>query len=164
MPTGWIIAVLILFPNIFYLLFPPIDIPPETAASDLSRKKTLEIIEKVGQAGCFTIPFFYSINTSSKIEQFSFVLFGLALIFYYAGWLRYLLQGRSFRILFSPIAGIPLPMALAPITAFFAAAVILHAWPLALAALILSGGHIPVSWLEWQRSLGVKVDEGKLSG
>ncbi len=146
MPTGWIITVFILLPNLLFLVFPPKNVPPEMNVPEQSRKKRLEIIEKIGQAGCFALPFFFSIHTTTLFDRVSLALFGLALILYYAGWLRYLLQGRRFYFLFAPMVGIPLPMAVAPIMAFIVAAGCLHAWQLAIAGVLLAAGHIPVSW------------------
>jgi hypothetical protein len=152
MPTGWIITVLLLLPNLLFLFFPPRDIPPEMCIQELIKKKKLEIFERIGQVGCFSLPFFYSIHFSSLLDRVSLSVFILALLVYYAGWLRFVLQGRGFRLLFSPMFGIPLPMAVAPITVFFVSAGSLHAWPLALASLVLAAGRIPVSWMEWKRS------------
>jgi hypothetical protein len=151
MSIGWIVTVLLLLPNAFFLVLSPQNIPPETDGNRQFKVQVLETVEKLGQVGCFVLPFFYSFYTQTAFDLIFLGLFCLLMGFYYAGWVRYILQGRLFRSLYTPMAGIPLPMAVAPVLAILAAAVNFHAWPLALAALILGAGHIPVSWLEWQR-------------
>jgi hypothetical protein len=42
-------------------------------------------------------------------------------------------------------------MAVAPVLAILFASINFHFWPLTVAAVILGAGHIPVSWMEWQR-------------
>ena len=69
---------------------------------------------------------------------------------YYAGWLRYLRQGRSFALLFQPLLHIPMPMAVAPIVYFCAASIALHSGWLLLATVLLTIGHLYVSNLSWQ--------------
>jgi hypothetical protein len=157
MPTGWIVTVLLLLPNAFFLLLSPRNVPPETDGNRQFKVQILESVEKLGQIGSFVLPFFYSFYTQSPIDLIFLSLFCLLMGFYYAGWVRYILQGRLFSSLYAPMAGIPLPMAVAPVLAILAAAVNFHAWPLALAALILGAGHIPVSWLEWQRCLSADM-------
>jgi hypothetical protein len=66
---------------------------------------------------------------------------------YYAGWVRYLLLGRGEALFYRPLLGIPLPMAVMPVVYFLAAALLLGSAWLLLAACILGGGHITVTWL-----------------
>ena len=75
----------------------------------------------------------------------------LALGFYYAGWARYALKGHRFVLLYAPLLGVPLPMAICPVVYFAAAAVYLGSWPLAFAAGLLAIGHLAVSQNEWLR-------------
>jgi len=48
---------------------------------------------------------------------------------------------------------IPLPLAVAPIMAFLAAAMNFHSWLLGLAAVVLAAGHLVVSQIERERCL-----------
>lgn len=151
MSTGWIVTLLLLLPNAFYLLLTPRDVPPETDGRRQFKVQILETVEKLGQIGSFILPFFYSFQVETVPDKMTLILFCLLMGFYYAGWLRYVTRGRLFRLLFAPMAGIPVPMAVAPVLAILVAAANFYSWPLALAALILGAGHIPVSLLEWQR-------------
>ncbi len=151
MPNGWIVTLLLLLPNALFLFFAPRNVPVETDGRRQFRVQVLETVERLGQIGCFALPFFYNFHFDSLWEKLALALFCLFMGIYYAGWTRYMQQGREFRWLFAPMLGVPLPMAVMPVLAVFAAAANFHAWPLALAALILGAGHIPVSWLEWQR-------------
>lgn len=142
MIPGWLFTLLILLPNALMLLRPPRQVP-----GNLNTGRLLEMIERTGQAGCFILPIFYQGSLNGGGWQLCGLgLAGGALLFYYAGWLRYLLQGRGFRLLFAPMCGVPIPLAAAPVVYFFAAALFLAAWPLALAALALAAGHLGVSW------------------
>jgi ABC-type glycerol-3-phosphate transport system permease component len=102
-------------------------------------------------AGVFAIPCFYRIQIESTIASVSLVVMALALGGYYLGWLRYVLRGRHFALLFSPMWGIPLPMAVLPVIYFGAASGLLRSWPLAVATVVFAIGHLAVSSLEQQR-------------
>ena len=110
----------------------------------------LVIPERLGQFGCFLIPLFYGITISSTWEILAAAGMGMALAVYYAGWGRYLRQCNQHRLLFSPLWHIPVPMAVAPVLYFLLSAVILHAWTMALAALVLGAGHIPITLLQYR--------------
>ncbi len=153
MQNGWIVTLLLLLPNAFFLLLSPRNVPPETDGQRQLKVTILETIEKLGQIGSFVLPFFYAFRFGSMLDMISFIVYGALMVFYYAGWMRYIVTGRQFRMLFAPMAGVPIPMAIAPVLAVLVVALNFHAWPLAVAALILGAGHIPVSWLEWQRCL-----------
>ena len=48
----------------------------------------------------------------------AWIVMGLALAFYYAGWLRFFLRGRDYALLFRPIFGLSVPMAVARFSTF----------------------------------------------
>jgi hypothetical protein len=145
-PNGGLISILALIPNLLFLVFPPRAIP------DVLSKpaRGLEIIEWIGRIGVFAIPFFCWIEIVGAVEMIAAGIMIGALGLYYAGWLRYLRRGRSFALLFQPMAGIPLPMAMAPIVYFYVASIVLHSWLLFLATMLLTMGHLYVSNLSWQ--------------
>lgn len=153
--NGWILTALLLLPNALYLLLTPSDVPPETDGRRLFKVQVLETIEKLGQIGSFALPLFCAFRFDSAIDVVSFALFCGLMAFYYAGWIRYAAGGRPFRLLFAPMIGVPIPMAVAPVLAIFCASINFHFWPLTVAAVILGVGHIPVSWMEWQRCQSV---------
>jgi hypothetical protein len=146
MPNGGLISILVLIPNLLFLVFPPRDMP-----RTLSKPaRSLEIVEWIGRIGVFAIPFFCWIEITGTIDLMAVVIMIGALGLYYAGWLRYMRQGRSFALLFQPLRGVPLPMAVAPVVYFYAASLVLHSWWLLSATLLLTIGHLYVSNLSWQ--------------
>lgn len=153
MPLGGIVTIAILLPNVLIWLLPPREVPPETDLEDTQRQhfRRLRIVERVGQAGSFLIPFFYALPPLREASVDALAVMALALSFYYAGWVRYASKGHRYLLLFAPFLGVPLPMAVSPVIYFIAAAVFLHSWPLAVAAVILAAGHIPVSQAAWKR-------------
>ncbi len=153
MPNGWIVTFLLLLPNALFLIFKPRNVPVETDGRRQFNVQVLETVERLGQIGCFALPFFYNFHFDTLLDKLALAIFCLFMGIYFAGWTRYIHLGRDFRWLFAPMYGIPVPMAVMPVLAILAVAVNFRAWPLGLAALILSAGHIPVSWLEWKRCL-----------
>ena len=79
---------------------------------------------------------------------------GLALAFYYAGWLRFFLRGRDYALLFRPMLGIPVPMAVSPILYFLLSSVVLGSVYQAVAAAVLGIGHIAITAREYRRLKG----------
>ena len=145
-PNGGLISILVLIPNLVFIVFPPRDMP-----RTLSKPaRSLEIVEWIGRIGAFAIPFFCWIELTDTIEMLAAVIMIGALAMYYLGWLRYMRQGHSFALLFQPMWRIPLPLAIAPIVYFYAASIVLHSWWLLIAAALLTIGHLYISNLSWQ--------------
>ncbi len=150
MPLGGIITLLVLLPNLLMLVLRPDATPPEAPRKD-TMMRLMELVERVGQAGSFAIPFFYPLPVLRSASVDALAVMALALFFYYSGWTRYAVKGHRFVLLYAPLLGVPLPMAVSPVVYFFAAAIFLRAWPLALAAALLAVGHLYVSNEEWKR-------------
>lgn len=150
MPLGGIITLLVLLPNLIMLIRPPVGVPPNRDKKD-SLMKIMEVIERIGQAGSFLIPFFYPLPALRATSVDALVVMGLALVIYYISWARYALKGHRFVLLYAPLFHIPLPMAISPVVYFAAAAIFLQAVPLAIAAGLLAIGHLYVSYSEWKR-------------
>jgi hypothetical protein len=150
MPLGGLITLAVLLPNLLVLALRPEGVPPRPAKQN-QRLKMVEIIERIGQVGVFAIPFFYPLPQLRNASVDALAVMGLAIGIYYAGWARYALKGHRFVLLFAPLLGIPLPMAISPVFYFGAAAIFLGSWPLAVAVLFLAIGHLIVSQGEWQR-------------
>jgi hypothetical protein len=53
--------------------------------------------------------------------------------------------GRHLALLYAPLWGLPVPMAVAPVAAFSMGALVLHSVPLGIAALVLGVSHVPLS-------------------
>lgn len=149
MPLGGIVTLAILLPNLLYLLMPPREVPQEVKHDGVVGKLT--IIERIGQAGAFLIPFFYPLPALRETSVDALAVMVLALLFYYSGWVRYATKGHRFLLLYAPFLGVPLPMAISPVVYYGAAAVFFSSWPLAAAAALLAAGHIPVSYAAWNR-------------
>ena len=138
---GWLIPLLVLLPNVLLVRFPPADKPQDVSGVN----RWLAVLERLGQAGVFVIPCFYRLRIQGTMAAVSLVVMALALVCYYLGWLRYVQQGQRYALLFAPLWGIPLPMAVMPVIYFGAAATLVWSWPLAVATLVFAIGHFAVS-------------------
>jgi hypothetical protein len=150
MQIGGLITLLILLPNVFYFWASR----PQVDAYEIPRSVVDGVmggLERAGQLGSFVLPFFYTINITPASHKIAMVVMGIALVFYYICWGRYFLMGRQPALLYAPLAGIPLPMAISPILYFLAAAALTGSLLLAAAALVLAAGHLYVSQKEFLR-------------
>jgi hypothetical protein len=155
MPLGGLVTLLILLPNLLVVFFPVAAMPHPPVARAGSKSKltrAMEIVERVGQVSAFVVPFFYPLKVQGRLETAGLAGMILALFFYYLNWARYALHGRTFRLLYQPCLGIPIPLAISPVIYFLAASLLFHSWILLAAAALLGIGHIYVSSLEWQRA------------
>jgi len=150
MKSGSLITLAVLLPNLLFLIAPPLSVPQTPAGSRARAGILIQAMERIGQVGAFVIPFFCEIDLKGSIVLLIGAL--AALVIYYAGWCRYMWKDREYRLLFSPLLGIPLPMAVCPVTYFALWSVLLNSWLLAAATLILGIGHINVSIGERLRS------------
>jgi hypothetical protein len=150
MTTGWIVPALFLLPNLLCLgvADQEVPVPPPARASALN---PLKPIEQISRVALIVVPLFFDIDFRGLGETVALAVTGIALAFYYALWLRYLIGGRSRALLFRPLFGLPVPMAVLPVAGFLAASVPMHAWPLAIAALVFGAAHIPLSLAEARR-------------
>jgi len=146
---GGLIPILIMLPNLLWMLFPPRGQPEGSVGSTGRLHRLMEILEWVGRIAALVIPFFYRIEAQSPRQVVALVVAALALLFYYAGWARYFLRGRRYALLFDRLLGVPIPLAISPIVCFLAASVLFGAWYLALATVILGVGHV---WITLQES------------
>jgi hypothetical protein len=109
------------------------------------------IIEWIGRLTVLIIPFFYNLPVLRETSVDALAVMVLALGFYYSAWVRYATKGHRFLLLYAPFLSIPLPMALAPVVYFTAAAIFLGSWPLAIAVIPFAVGHLYMSTLEKNR-------------
>ncbi len=147
---GIFISIAILAPNILMLTNPPQSVPPKLAMRSGSTLYWMRIVERIGQAMCFIIPLGYVLRPDAPAQWAGVAVMIAALALYYTGWARFMRGGYRFRLLFEPMARIPVPMAVAPVVYFLAAAVALMSAPLAVAAVLLTAGHLFVSWTTWK--------------
>jgi len=153
MLPGGLVSILILVPNLLWMIFPPRGQPEGESAPRDRLHRVLEILEWVGRIAAFVIPFFYRIEVQNSRQVVALVVMALALLLYYAGWARYFARGRSHALLFEPFLGMPLPLAISPIVYLLAASALFGSWYLALATVILGIGHLPISFWEAKRSM-----------
>jgi hypothetical protein len=152
MPLGGIVTILVLLPNLLFVFFPPGGIP-QAVVKKPPLFWIIEVLERLGQLSSFLTPFFYPLKIRDNQALIGLVVMVSAIGFYYACWLRYFIfKERTYNLLFMPLLGIPLPLALSPVVYFLAAAAFFHSWILFAAAVVLAAGHIPVSYIEWRRT------------
>lgn len=143
-----IIPIAVLLPNLFFFVFPPSDLP-----DNMGDKESLffKMSEGIGRLGVFILPILSSIHHKEYLEVLSLIGMSIFLLLYYIGWVRYFRQGRDYKLLFSPMIGIPVPLAISPILYFICASVVLHSPLLFLSSLLFAIGHIPVSLKTYQQ-------------
>jgi hypothetical protein len=143
-PINLLIIGFILLPNILSAIFQPVNIPKQ---SDRPSWWTIVIaVEWIGRLGIFILPLFWEIRFDKNSIIF-LILMVLMIALYCAGWLRFFLHGREFRLLFEPLMGIPVPMAIAPVLSILFLGLAQNSWPVVIASIIMALGHIPESVL-----------------
>ncbi|NWL88403.1 hypothetical protein DMN77_12475 [Paenibacillus sp. 79R4] len=143
-----IIPMAILLPNLFFFVIPPRNLP-----DNMEDKESLlfKMAEGIGRLGVFISPILSPIQHEEYYEVLSLIGMFIFLVLYYIGWIRYFRLGRDYKQLFSPMIGIPVPLAISPVLYFICASVVLHSPLLLLSSLLLAIGHIPISLKTYQR-------------
>ncbi len=134
--TGMLISLLILLPNLIFFMTKPENMPGKG----------------IGRIGVFILPVFSAIHLEKTADFIALTGMVIALLFYYAGWMRYYKSKREYRLLFSPLMGMPVPMAVSPVVYFIFAATVLRSPYLFIAAAILAVGHIPGSLRQYSNA------------
>jgi len=151
---GGLVSVLILLPNLLWMLLPQESRPEHSTgvAKTGWLNRWMEALEWVGRIATLVIPFLYRIEPQSTGQVLAVTVMALALLVYYAGWTRYFVRGRRHAHLFEPLLGVPLPLAISPIIYYLAATVLFGSWTLALATVILGVSYL---WISLQESRDV---------
>jgi len=105
------------------------------------------VAERIGQAGCFLIPFFYRIRLKVTIEYGALGIMILLMGVYYCCWIRYMILGRKEELLYTSMCGIPIPMALTPVFYYLVASIMLRSLWLLISSAVFGVAHITISWL-----------------
>ncbi|WP_178024121.1 hypothetical protein [uncultured Paenibacillus sp.] len=147
--SSLLIPAAMLFPNLLFMVWPPKSMP---GLKDLKENVLSKVAEGIGRAGVVVLPLFSAVRAEGSLDRFALAVMLLSLGFYVIGWFRYLRGDRQYRLLFAPILGIPVPMAVMPVLYFMSASLLLHSVPLLVCSLVLGIGHIPAS-LRIQRFL-----------
>jgi hypothetical protein len=119
---GGLLPIIVLLPNLLWMVWRTKESASESPRSG-SPRVALVVAEWLGRIGTLVIPFFCRFSFESTLQVVFFAVMVGGLVLYYAGWIRYFVGGREPALLFRPLLGIPLPLAVSPIVAFFAAAV-----------------------------------------
>jgi hypothetical protein len=144
-PLGGIITLMVLLPNLLAVFFPPTVKLIDDQQQNDTLLQIMTVVERIGQAGSFVIPFFYRLSLDSVMDAVALTIMICTLALYYAGWIRYLVLGREEALFNRSLLGIPLPMAVMPVIYFLSASVLLGSVWLMLAAVMLGVGHISVT-------------------
>lgn len=146
-PVSLWVPLLILLPNLLFFRFEPQNMPDKT-----TRNRFFTGAEFIGRMGVIMVPLFYTLHLQNGFEVLALIVMLFSLGIYYYGWVRYFRNGRPYRLLFTPLMGIPVPLALSPVLYFLSASVLLHSGYLLLFSFILGAGHIPASLSDYQRN------------
>jgi hypothetical protein len=138
--SGIVVPILLLAPNLLFFFMPPLNTPGDNGVP-----LVLIIAENIGRIATLTIPAFYALSFNKNFTKPALVLACLALIIYYAAWIRYFSGGRAFELLGAPLLGIPLPLAVTPTIFLLASSYLLSSGPLLAAALWFGFFHIWIS-------------------
>ena len=150
-PISLLITAAVLAPNLLFLVLPPSDADRYGKAAG---SLWLTILERVGQAGSFTLPLFFPLAFSGSLVRVAWIVMGVSLAFYHAGWTRYFAGLRSYALLFKPMLGIPVPLALSPVLYFLVSSIVLGSVWQAIAAATLGIGHVTITLHEYSRVAG----------
>ena len=147
-PSSLLITAAVLLPNLLLLAMPPLNVEKYGKSAD---SLALTIVERAGQVSCFILPLFFPLSFAGSIVIGAWVVMGVTLGFYYAGWVRFFVQGRDYALLFKPMLGLPVPMAISPVIYFLFASLVLGSVFQTIAAAVLGVGHITISIHESRR-------------
>jgi len=153
-PLSLVITAAVLLPNVFYLVFPPLNLKKHAPPKDAL---LFTILERVGQVSCFVLPLFFELTFTGSLVVAAWLVTALSLGLYYAGWIRFFWNGRDYALLFAPMIGVPVPMAISPVALFLVSSLVLDSIWQAFAAILLGIGHITITVREHQRV--AKVNE-----
>ncbi len=143
---GLLIGAVILLPNLLMIFVPPVGMPQGLRDGPIA----LTIAENVGRAAVFVILILFSGKAiaAARVDGWLWLLCLCAAV-YYGLWIRYAVRGGAFSLLFSPLWGIPVPMAVFPAAVFLFTAVWIRSLPLGIAAGVFGVAHIIISLRTW---------------
>jgi hypothetical protein len=137
-----IIILIILLPNLLFVLFPPSN-KPENMPDE---NKWVSMIEHGGQILFFAAFLFVPVADIENRNPILLMCMILCTLIYYALWIRYMVKKQVYNALFETVLGIPIPMAIFPILAFTFAVLWLQAWLALIPLVLFAVGHFINSW------------------
>ncbi len=138
--SGALIPILVLLPNLIWLF-----VPHEVSSHAAPVPLVLNLAENAGRIAIIVVPFFYSLDFSRKFSTIAAVIAALALILYYAAWIRYFAGGRTGELMGAAMLGIPLPLAVAPVVLLLASSYLMGSWWMLGASAIFGAAHVWIS-------------------
>jgi hypothetical protein len=147
-PTGLLLAVILLLPNILVLLLPPRNLPVGLKDAGI----IFTVLERIGQAGMVITLILSKDNFQGRAFDIWEMLMIICIAAYYFLWLRYAVKGHDFTLLWKPFAFIPIPMAIFPAAAFGFAALWGKSRYLGAAVIAFALGHFANSWHSYKFS------------
>jgi hypothetical protein len=156
---GIAISAVIAAPYLLLLTATPTGLPPKRQVARGGLYHRMELVERIGQISTFVVPIWFKFELVGALNWAMFGVMGVALVFYYAGWIRFVRSGSRYRNMFAPLLGVPIPMTIAPIVYFSAAAVGMRSWQLGVAVAVMAVGTVYVSWSMWQYLRGLPAGD-----
>jgi hypothetical protein len=150
-PASLVIIAAVLLPNLLYLRFPPKNANTYGKPRD---SLAFTVVERAGQVSCFLLPLFFPLSFVGTIVAAAWAVMALSLGLYYAGWIRFFARDRDYALLFMPMIGIPVPMAISPVVLFLVSSLVLGSIWQAFAAIVLGIGHVTITAREYLRVTG----------
>jgi len=150
---GWMVPAAVLVPNVLWALLPSRGRPTAGTTSLPHWVRWVEPVEWAGRLAVFTLPVFYRFKVGTTASVVALWAMVAALLFYYAGWVRYFTHGREPVLLYKRLVGAPLPLAVSPVVYFLAASIVLRSMPLAIATVVFGPAHVAISRAEYGRLL-----------
>lgn len=144
--AGLFILAVIFAPNLLFVFFPPRQIPEGLKSAGI----LFTVCERIGQAACMLLMVFSGANMQANPINSWFALMAVCIFVFEGLWLRYFVRGREFALLFHPLWGIPIPMAIFPVLAFGFAAVWAGSIWLGVAVAVFAVGHFANSWVTYK--------------
>jgi hypothetical protein len=138
--SGAWIPILLMIPNMLWMLFPPVD-----SGTPADAPLPLVIPERAGLVAVLVLPFCYSVDLQKPFAVPVLIGMGLSLAGYYFSWGRYFAGGRSAAVLGAPFLGIPIPMAVFPVLLLLLSSYWMGSGWMFAASLIFGAAHIWIS-------------------
>jgi hypothetical protein len=152
MNNGGIVTIAVLLSNLLWVLFPPLSKQAGENNPPDPPNRVMQILERVGQFGCFLLPFFYNLRIQTAPDFLFLIILLAALAVYYVCWIRYFFKGRQQVWLYRNLGPLLLPLSICPVLYFLSSSILFHSILLAAASVILGIGHIYMGIIEREQA------------
>ncbi len=136
---------LIMLPNIFYFMYPPMKVPDNRANPGVF----LNILENVSRMAALLLLMLLVSDKKASLTSPYLIFMAIALGLYYYLWIRYFTNGREYELLGRSLLLIPDPMAVFPVLFLLLGAIWLNNLPAAAAVIIFGAAHIAVTGITY---------------